>query len=479
MYQRIMFCLCISIGLTVNAQTVNLRGIVSNQAGKPISNAIVALLRQGLKDTTGSDGAYSITGNIAAVLPVLVPQTEKISLNRGALELYLTNPSPVKVEIFDVTGNLLKKELLQNAAAGVYRLNIAKNSLATKLLVIKASIGKHVLTFRHMPLNSSYMVNPSGEYSTPVGGGLAKMAADIDTLKTTASGYTTKVMTINSYDQQMNITLDTSGSAIPSIGCGKTPTLKNGIIKITSSGTNREYTVDIPADYDKNHPYRLVFGYHWIGATMQNVVTGNTVQPAGTWKYFGLLRLDTTKRTTIFVAPQGIDNGWANTDGRDLIYTDDMIKQISDDLCIDKSRIFAVGFSYGSAMCVALACDRADVFRAIAAQNGGNMSGCKDGTKPIAFYAAGGTDSYSTMSNLAAKFAKNNGCAAMSTPQQAAGSKLHTCYIYKDCNPGYPVEFCTFDAGHKSTPYDGGCPDCDDGLKSWEPPEIWAFFTQF
>jgi hypothetical protein len=48
--------------MTVNAQTtVNLSGTVSNQAGKPIAGAIVSLVKQQLKDTTGTDGAYNIT----------------------------------------------------------------------------------------------------------------------------------------------------------------------------------------------------------------------------------------------------------------------------------------------------------------------------------------------------------------------------------------------------------------------------------
>ena len=111
MYSRIAFCLIVFVGLTVNAQTINLRGVVSNRMGRPIGNAIVTLVGKGLKATSAiTTGAYSITKTTTVQFPVLTMQTEKISLNGGILEFSLTKPSPVKVEVFDVKGNLLKKE---------------------------------------------------------------------------------------------------------------------------------------------------------------------------------------------------------------------------------------------------------------------------------------------------------------------------------------------------------------------------------
>jgi hypothetical protein len=138
MYLRMGFGLFLSIGLTVSAQTINLRGTVSNQTAKPIANAIVTLAKQGLKDTTGSDGAYSITKNTGVILPLLIPGKEDIFLEKGILAFSIPNPSPVKVEIFDVKGNLLKKESVPNVPTGFYRFDIAKNSGASKLLVIRA-----------------------------------------------------------------------------------------------------------------------------------------------------------------------------------------------------------------------------------------------------------------------------------------------------------------------------------------------------
>jgi O-glycosyl hydrolase len=211
MYQRILMCLIISIGLSVNAATVNLQGIVSNSTNNPIANAIVTLVGQAIKDTTDSEGKYTLT-TVGVQLPAIVPQTEEISMLNGVLHFSLNNSSPVKVEIFDVKGILLKKYQLQNAAAGVYRFDIAKNCQATNLLVIKAAIGIREASFRFMSLNSGkYSLDATGPFAASSEAGLAKLAAALDTLKVTATGFLTKVMAVtNLVNPQLNITLDSA-----------------------------------------------------------------------------------------------------------------------------------------------------------------------------------------------------------------------------------------------------------------------------
>lgn len=105
---------------------------------------------------------------------------------------------------------------------------------------------------------------------------------------------------------------------------------------------------------------RLVFGFHWLGGTATDVSTGRTVE-TGTWSYYGLQRL--ANDSAVFVAPQGLDNGWANSGGEDVTFVDDMVRRIDADLCIDTAQRFALGFSYGGAMTYALACSRPTVFR--------------------------------------------------------------------------------------------------------------------
>src|SRR6185312_5495350 len=132
-----------------------------------------------------------------------------------------------------------------------------------------------------------------------------------------------------------------------------------------------------------NHPYRLVFSFHWVGGTAEQVDNGST--SGIEWSYYGLRVDKYGKGNTIFVAPQGIGNGWGNSGGQDVTFVDDMIRQIEAGLCVDTTQIFSSGFSYGGAMTYALACARATVFRAVAVYSGATLSGCSGGTQPVAY----------------------------------------------------------------------------------------------
>ncbi len=98
-----------------------------------------------------------------------------------------------------------------------------------------------------------------------------------------------------------------SGTAMRSPGCGKAATLTSGSRTIQSGGQSRSYILRIPANYDNSHPYRLIFAYHWNGGTMQDIDGGGTSGAA--WSYYGLQAQ--ANNSTIFVAAQGIGNGWA------------------------------------------------------------------------------------------------------------------------------------------------------------------------
>ncbi|MER5622641.1 cellulose binding domain-containing protein [Streptosporangium sp. NPDC002544] len=271
----------------------------------------------------------------------------------------------------------------------------------------------------------------------------------------------------------------TSSNALAATaGCGRTPTLQNGTNTIQSSGKNRSYILRIPGNYDNQRPYRLVFGFHWLGGTAIDVATGQTVQ-RDVWSYYGLQRL--AGESTIFVAPQGFNNGWANSGGEDVTFVDDMIRRIEADLCVETTQRFALGFSYGGAMSYALACARADVFRAVAVYSGGRLSGCSGGTQPIAYFAAHGLrDSVLNISggrSMRDTFVRNNGCTAQNPPEPGQGSLTHRSTTYSGCAGGRPVVWAAFDEGHIAAPQDGA--PGDSGSRTWLPGETWQFFSQF
>ncbi|WP_433517914.1 cellulose binding domain-containing protein [Nonomuraea sp. CA-143628] len=273
-------------------------------------------------------------------------------------------------------------------------------------------------------------------------------------------------------------TTDTVSALAPSTGCGKAPGLASGTRSIQTSGKNRSYILKIPDNYDMNHPYRLIFGLHWLGGTATDVATGQTVQ-RDVWAYYGLQRL--ANNSTIFVAPQGFNNGWGNSNGEDLTFVDDVVRQVEGALCVDTTQLFATGFSYGGAMSYAIACSRANVFRAVAVQSGGQLSGCVGGTQPIAYMGIHGIrDNVLNISggrSLRDRFVRNNDCTAQNPPEPAQGSLTHRVTTYSGCSAGHPVVWAAFDEGHIAAPQDGA--GGDSGSRTWVPAEVWKFFTQF
>jgi poly(3-hydroxybutyrate) depolymerase len=267
-----------------------------------------------------------------------------------------------------------------------------------------------------------------------------------------------------------------SGTPMRSPGCGKAPTLTSGTRTIQSGGQNRSYILRIPDNYNNSNPYRLVFAYHWRGGTMQDVDGGGSSGAA--WSYYGLRAQ--ANNSTIFVAPQGIGNGWPNSGNQDVVLTDDMVKLIQGDLCVDTTKVFALGFSYGGGMSYALACGRPAVFRAVAVYSGGVLSGCEGGTQPVAYLGIHGLGDGTLMISggrtMRNKFVTNNGCTAQNPPEPSGGSGMHVCTTYQGCMAGYPVTWCAFDGGHTPGHVDGGG---DDGARTWTKAEAWKFFTQF
>ncbi|GES64318.1 feruloyl esterase C [Aspergillus terreus] len=255
--------------------------------------------------------------------------------------------------------------------------------------------------------------------------------------------------------------------AANSAGCGTTPSLSSGVNSLTVNGQNREYIIQTPDNYDSSTPHKLVIGYHWRDGTMNNVVDGG---------FYGLSYL-AGDVPTIFVAPQGIDNGWANSNGDDIAFTDAILEAVESSYCIDEERRFATGWSWGGGMSYSVACSRADVFRAVAVLSGAEISGCDGGSVPIAYFGQHGvSDSVLPIDlgrQLRDHFVQVNGCDAASPQEPAAGSGTHTVTDYTGCSEGHPVQWVAFDGDHEPTPSDAGAQD------SFTGGLIWDFFSQF
>jgi len=207
-----LYLTCLA-GIAVSAENVNIWGTVSGNSGKPVKGAVVTLQGQKLSDTTDSDGTYSLkAGNTSTSTFTKTPNIENISFNNGNIKLNLVKPAQVSIDMFDISGNLLKRELSSYAPAGAYQYKISSGSMATNMMTIRVSVGGHSSTFRYMQLpNGKYsFTNSATAGKASNGQRMAKLEAVVDSLSVSAPNFSSKKVAVSSYDTELNITLDTS-----------------------------------------------------------------------------------------------------------------------------------------------------------------------------------------------------------------------------------------------------------------------------
>jgi hypothetical protein len=260
------------------------------------------------------------------------------------------------------------------------------------------------------------------------------------------------------------------GGMMPTTGCGKAAGLMSGRASIDVAGKMREYILAVPSNYDMNKPYRLIFGWHpWGGSAQQIAQQG----------YFGLSSV--INGQAILVAPEGQDFqdnglGWGNANGEDIAFLHAMVDRFSAQLCIDQSRMFSTGFSFGAMFSFTLACTEMSMMRAIApmAGNATTSGRCEAGTRSVATLAFIGVDDSLLSGHRSAVqiFVDRNDCSTQTTPVQPSwceGLNANflpcSCVQYQGCKAGYPVIECEYKAGHQFAPSAGST--------------LWNFFSQF
>lgn len=268
-----------------------------------------------------------------------------------------------------------------------------------------------------------------------------------------------------------------SALATNSPGCGKPAGLADGTHRLTVAGKQREYILKLPAGYDSNRPYRLIFAFHALGGNAQQTASGSG-------GYYGLPPL--ANNSAIFVSPNGQVEGsafntmgWGNVGGQDIQFVDAMLEEIEGALCVNQDLRFSTGFSYGGAISYAIACARASEFRAIGILSGGSMSGCQGGgpSGPIATYQQHGINDQVLNINsmgrgIRDKIVAANGCTPV-TPEPMPNGNKATRVDYQGCKEGYPVRWVVFTGDHTPAYRDSG------QSSPMAAPNFWEFLSQF
>ena len=220
----------------------------------------------------------------------------------------------------------------------------------------------------------------------------------------------------------------------------------------------RRYIVDAPATIAPGQALSLVFVFHGNG--------GNGQASQG----MGLQNVPGAQEAALFVFPDGLPFmgfgvGWnGGCNGYDMDFVDAMIDTLSSEYCVDVSRIFAAGFSWGGDMCQSLACCRGDIFRAVAPASGPELyppgQVCPSTPRPSLRMTYADNDAYpsSMFAERLAWYREEQGCSDSSTPVSP-----DPCISWSGC--ARPVVACEYPGLGHAWPGD------------WAQ-ETWRFFTE-
>jgi poly(3-hydroxybutyrate) depolymerase len=222
--------------------------------------------------------------------------------------------------------------------------------------------------------------------------------------------------------------------ATTSSGCGTAQADAAGVDYATPAG--RTYHVWGPTGYDPTKTYPVVFAFHGVQAS------------GPTYEQWFQMELYTQNEAFVVYPDAAGPNAYWDVDGdTDLIFFDDMVKQLGQNYCINPSRVLGYGFSYGGHFADHLGCSRAGYVKAIAVGDGGpGGSGQHCGRLPVLVTTRVlDTNEFEAYGkNVAARWTTLDGCSADvdTTPQSDNGTDMGYCSTQKSCkNPG-GLTFC-------------------------------------
>jgi poly(3-hydroxybutyrate) depolymerase len=363
--------------------------------------------------------------------------------------------------------------------------------------------------------------SPSGE-NTPPEGLSSATGENTEPNNTTSSNSGSQQTTSSESAQEQTYAFGYALGNAPrkSKGCGKDPVLKGTewyqcqkktsdawpnadvdcsaqLFSINVNGEKRIFYVTFPENYDKNKPYKLLFAHHCMGSDANHMATWVSADRDHLSPYYAQKAQD-KEGNYIFVSPEGNTDGmpWSMFSDKDHRFFSDMLTYLEDNYCIDTTRVFATGFSFGAMFTNSLSWEFQSRIRAVAVYATAifNIYLPKDGVdrshSPIAWMGVhgkqDGTCPYLTNNRgpgardgALVEILKNNSAegkkAEEEAPEEFNGwGNGHVCYDFKDVDPRFPVKWCSHNGDHQWSATDDG-----DHSHSWVPQTVHEFFEQF
>ncbi|WP_173475212.1 T9SS type A sorting domain-containing protein, partial [Fibrobacter succinogenes] len=334
-------------------------GKVSDDQGKAIKDVDVSLLKEGKTTKTDDKGEFTIHEDEKDSIPTAIHPNFKnavgyININNGILSYSQSSTSPVQVKIYNSLGNQVFTKTLQGA--GSY--DLSKGLSAKGTYFAQVSVGSAKQNFK-FTTEGSY----NSSFGTQAGASaLMKDAQKDEAIQFTTEGYDTLTIKLNTLDTTLNVKLTKTpppaptfkfGYALkndptPSKGCGTTSKENGDRFEMRVGSDNREYFITLPKNYDNKKPYKLLFAMHCMGSNAEDFVHHYADQDHPS-PYYGQQKLD-TEGNYIFVSPRGDTDGmpWSVSSDKDHKFINQLLTTLEENYCIDTSRVFMTGFSFGA-----------------------------------------------------------------------------------------------------------------------------------
>ena len=211
----------------------------------------------------------------------------------------------------------------------------------------------------------------------------------------------------------------------------------------TPSG--RTFHVWGPSGYDPNKTYPVVMVFHGI-------------QASGVAHESWFKMEDYTQNEAFVVYPDaaGANAYWDVNGDKDLLFFDEMVKQLGETYCIDPSRVLGYGFSYGGYFVDHLGCKRAGYVKAIGVGEGGTAGHVGCGRLPVLVTTRTHDHDEPPSHGLGveAGWKTSNACGAAgaNVPQTDpnGGEDMGYCRVHASCKSPGSLTYCedtSFDAG--------------------------------
>ena len=230
----------------------------------------------------------------------------------------------------------------------------------------------------------------------------------------------------------------------PSAGCSADNLDKGRELHrtIDVAGVQRAYILDVPDQVQPRKPVPLLFDFHGFGHSA-----------AGVWKVSGFREL-AARDGFITAYPDGLPvhllgrdaPGWEifSIEGnRDLQFTARLLDELERTYCIDRSRVFATGFSNGAFFSNVLACTMAERFAAVAPVSGGRITVPCHPRRGVPILIHHGRND-PVVDVAQARQARD----AWIADDHCQAQQQDSCEIHRQCRDGADVEYCEDDGNH-------------------------------